>query len=261
MKIATFNCNSVRQRQDIILDWLAEFEPDVLSLQEIKCVDEQFPREPFEENGWHVESFGQKSYNGVALISRQPLTQVQRGLGLFQPTERECDRRVIAATLSGVRVINTYVPNGTRVGTDKWVYKLAWLERFREFLAAEMARFPNIVWMGDINIAPTPDDVYEPARHLGGVGHHPEEFVRLSSILELGLTDLFRHLTPGPGHYTYWDFFLPNAVKRGLGWRIDTLYGTAPMLARLEECTIDVAPRLLVKPSDHTFVLGTFLDN
>lgn len=258
MKIATFNCNSVRQRQDIILDWLAEVQPDVLGLQEIKCVDEQFPREAFEENGWHVETHGQKSYNGVALITRQPPTMVDRGLGLFQPAEREDDRRLIAATVDGVRVINTYVPNGTKVGTDKWAYKLAWLERFREYLAGEMARHPSVVWMGDINIAPTSDDVYEASKKLGGVGHHPDEFSRLDAVLGLGMTDLFRHLTQGPGHYTYWDFFIPNALKRGLGWRIDTLYGTAPMVERLTACTIDTAPRALEKPSDHTFVVAEF---
>jgi len=252
MKIATFNANSVRARLPIILDWLASHETDVLALQETKCEDHVFPLADFEELGYHAVIHGQKSYNGVAVLTRGPLESVQKGFG--DPTMPE-DCRLLVGTYEGIRIINTYVPNGSKVGSEKWVYKLGWLERFRDFLKAEMARGP-VLWLGDINIAPTSDDVYEAERKLGEVGHHPDEFARLSALVDLGLTDLFRKFTQAPGHYTYWDFFIKNAPQRGLGWRIDHIYASADVANRCTACTIDMEPRLAERPSDHTFVVA-----
>ncbi len=251
MRLATFNANSVRVRLPIILEWLAEFEPDVLALQEIKCEDSKFPVAEFEEWGWHAAVHGQKARYGVALISRRPLRSVRTGFG--DPLFPE-DCRIITAELDGVAIVNTYVPNGTEVGTDKWVYKLRWLERFRTMLAERYRPTDPLVWLGDINIAPTPEDVYEPKRHLGGVGHHPDEFERLAAITSWGLEDVFRRFHQGPGHYTYWDFVIPRAPERNLGWRIDHIYATAALADRFTGCTIDKDPRSAERPSDHTFV-------
>ena len=153
--------------------------------------------------------------------------------------------------------MNTYVPNGSKVGSEKWAYKMAWLEHFQSVAKGMMARGPWI-WLGDINIAPTPDDVYEPERKLGEVGHHPDEFSRLAAITDHGLTDCFRKHTQGPGHHTYWDFFIKNALDRKLGWRIDHIYASPEIESKCTACTIDYEPRRAERPSDHTFVMAEF---
>lgn len=251
MKVATFNANSIRVRLGITLDWLAENEPDALLLQETKCEDSQFPVADFEEAGWNVAIDGQKSYNGVAIISRHAIQNVQRGMG--DPAWPD-DKRIISASILGTRIVNTYVPNGTKVGSEKWDYKLGWLERFRSYLSAQRQQFGDCLWAGDINIALRPEDVYDSAKVLGGVGHHPKEFERLSAIIDDGWTDLFRVLNKDPGHFTYWEFVVPRAVERNVGWRIDHIYGTPGLVGKLKACTIDKEPRMLERPSDHTFV-------
>lgn len=255
MTIATFNANSIRVRMPIILDWLAEHEPDVLAIQETKCEDDKFPLSDIEDAGYHAAFAGQKSYNGVAILSREPAQQVRFG---FDDPMWPDDKRVMCASVGGVRIINTYVPNGNKVGNEKWTYKMGWLERFRGLLAVELQTHADVVWVGDINIAPKPEDVYDSPRQLGGVGHHPDEFIRLDAITALGMEDLFRKFTPGGGHFTYWDFFIPRAVDRGLGWRIDHIYGNPTMAARATRCEIDLEPRKLERPSDHTFVVVEF---
>lgn len=257
MTIATFNANSIRVRLPIILDWLAEHEPDVLAIQETKCEDHKFPLADIEDSGYHAVFAGQKSYNGVAILSREPAQQVRSG---FDDPMWPDDKRILCATIGGVRVINTYVPNGNKVGNEKWIYKMGWLERFRGLLASELQAYADVVWLGDINIAPKPEDVYNSARVLGGVGHHPDEFVRLESILNLGMEDMFRRFTPDGGHFTYWDFFISRGVERNLGWRIDHIYANPSMAGRAVRCEIDRAPRLLESPSDHTFVVVEFED-
>lgn len=255
MKIATFNANSVRVRLPIILDWLAVHDVDVLAIQETKCEDAQFPLEAFEEAGYHAAFHGQKSYNGVATVSRHPIENVRKGFG--DPAMPE-DCRILTLETAGVTVMNTYVPNGTQVGGDKWAYKMAWLERFRPFLEQHLRQNPKTVWLGDINIAPKPEDVYDSAKVSGGVGHHPDEFSRLAAIVDVGVVDLFRKHTQGHGHFTYWEFVIPKAVERNLGWRIDHLYAPPEFADRCASCTIDRAPRLMERPSDHTFVLAEF---
>lgn len=257
MKIATFNANSIRVRMPIILDWLAENEPDVLAVQETKCEDDKFPVADFEDAGWHAYFHGQKSYNGVALISRQPLANVSAGLG--NPLMPD-DCRVLSGALGEWRIVNVYVPNGNAVGSDKFEYKLQWLKEFRKFLSSRYRPADKLIVLGDINIAPTPDDVFDSQKHLGKVGHHPAEFEALDLVKGFGLVDLFRLKTQGPGHYTFWEFVIRNSVEKNLGWRIDHIYGTQPVADRLIACEIDKAPRLLDKPSDHTFVWAQFKD-
>ena len=255
MKIATFNAASVRARLPILVEWLATEEPDVLVIQETKVEDDKFPRAEFEELGYHLAVHGQKSWNGVAIVSRHPINSVRTGFGdeLFPN-----DCRIIACDVNGVSIVNTYVPNGNTVGSDKFVYKLSWLERFRTYLDQNYRPSEPLVWLGDINIAPEPQDVYDSKRLLGSVGHNPEEFTRLANIVDFGLIDVFRKFEEGPGHYTFWDFTIPRSVERNLGWRIDHIYATEQMAALCTSCTVDMGPRSWPRPSDHTFVIADF---
>lgn len=255
MRIATFNAASVRARLPLILEWLAEHEPDVLAIQETKVEDDKFPIAEFDDLGYTGVLNGQKSWNGVATFSRVPATNVQVGFGddLFPN-----DARIIACQVDGIDIVNTYVPNGSSVGSDKWDYKLQWLERFAAFLKQRYRPDGNLIWLGDINIAPTPNDVYDSARQYGKVGHHPLEFAALNKIVSFGLEDVFRKHHEGPGHYTYWDFVIPNSLQRNLGWRIDHIYATAPLAAVCTECFVDRGARAEPKPSDHTFVMAEF---
>lgn len=255
MTIATYNAAGIRARLDGILDWLATNEPDVLAIQETKVEDAKFPLAAFEELGYHAAINGQKAWNGVATLSRSVPTNVRRGFE--DPTMPE-DARLLTCEVDGLTIINTYVPNGSSVGSDKFAYKLRWLERFRRYLDESFRPDQPLVWLGDINVAPTPDDVYDSPRFLGGVGHHPEEFSRLTDIVSFGLTDLFRLHHPGSGYFTFFDFTIPNGAKRNLGWRIDHVYATAPLVPTSVDCTIDREARLGEKPSDHTYVVATF---
>jgi exodeoxyribonuclease-3 len=255
MRVATYNAASVRARLPIILEWLAEFEPDVLAIQETKVEDSKFPVADFEDLGYQVALNGQKAWNGVALLSRNPICEVRPGFGDELWAN---DARVLSGEIDGVAIVNTYVPNGSEVGSDKFAYKLKWLERFAQYLRQRFSPQQPLIWLGDINIAPTPADVYDSKRFYGGVGHHPDEFSRLARILEFGLEDVYRRLHPEPGAYTFWDFVIPRSVERNLGWRIDHIYATAPMAARLRACEIDVAARSAPKPSDHTFLYADF---
>ena len=255
MKIATFNAASIRARLPILVEWLADVEPDILAIQETKVEDEKFPRTEFEELGYEVAIHGQKAWNGVAILSRTPIGSIRTGFGdeLFPN-----DCRILTCQIDGVTIINTYVPNGNTVGSDKFTYKLSWLERFRTFLDQNFRPDDPLVWLGDINVAPKPEDVYDSKRMLGGVGHHPDEFSRLAKIVDFGLTDVFRKFEPEGGNYTFWDFQIPRSVERNLGWRIDHIYATAPLANLCTECTIDLDPRKWPRPSDHTFVVAEF---
>lgn len=253
MQVATFNAASIRARLGLVIEWLAENQPDLLAIQETKVEDDKFPLSEFEEVGYHVALNGQKAWNGVAIATKSPASRTVKG---FCDDAFLEDARILTCEYEGVKFINTYVPNGNAVGTDKFAYKLRWLDRFKQMLAERYQPGDKVVWMGDINIAPTPDDVYNSPKMLGQVGHHPEEFSRLAAIRDWGFTDLFRTHNEGPGHYTFWDFVIPRAVERNLGWRIDHIYGTASVASACQKCWIDIEPRKLEKPSDHTFVLA-----
>ncbi len=253
MVIATFNAASVRARLPILVEWLAEHEPDLVAIQETKVEDHKFPLVDFEEVGYHAELNGQKSWNGVAILTKSPVSKVVKG---FADDAFPEDARILTCEYQGITFINTYVPNGNTVGSEKWDYKLKWLARFKQMLQERYSPEQPLVWLGDINIAPTPDDVYNSPKMLGGVGHHPDEFALLSSIKSWGLTDLFREKTEGPGHYTFWDFQIPRSVHNNLGWRIDHIYATEPVAKLCTECWVDIEPRKMERPSDHTFVLA-----
>lgn len=255
MKIATFNAASIRARLPMTLEWLAENEPDVLAVQETKVEDDKFPMGDFEDLGYHVAVHGQKSWNGVCLLSRSPMTNVRIG---FEDDLMPTDARIISAEIDGIQVINTYVPNGNTVGSEKWVYKMAWLERFARLLRERYRPDDPVIWLGDINVARYPIDVFDSAKVYGGVGHHPDEFSRLDAILDFGLADMFRKFNQEAGQFTFWDFVVPNGFKRNIGWRIDHIYAPPSLAERCEACWIDKDARTMERPSDHTFVVAEF---
>ncbi|MDE3011171.1 MAG: exodeoxyribonuclease III [Pseudomonadota bacterium] len=253
MKIATWNVNSLKVRMPHLLDWLGSAAPDVIALQETKTEDAAFPRAPIEAAGWHVAFSGQKTYNGVALLSRRPGSHVQAGMPGFADEQK----RVIAASYGDVRVIGAYVPNGQAVGSDKYEYKLRWLEAFTAYLRSELERWPRLVVVGDYNIAPEDRDVHDPKAWEGSVLVSPAERAAFRGLLGLGLHDAMRLFAQPDGTYTWWDYRAAG-FRRNLGLRIDHILASAALAAECQACTVDVAPRKLERPSDHAPVWAEF---
>ena len=255
MKIATFNANSVRSRLPILLRWLEKEKPDVLALQETKVVDASFPRADFENAGWHVACRGQKSYNGVALISKKPLEQICLRMDPGNPEE---EARFMTALCGDVLLINTYVPQGFAVDSPKFQKKMKFFADLKALLARTVGPDQPALWMGDINVAPTEIDLWDPQRNADHPCFHPLAREAFQSVCGDRWTDLFRLKETGGGHYTYWDYLWPANFERNRGWRIDLMMGTAPMAPRLERIWIDKEPRGWEKPSDHTFLAAEF---
>ncbi|MDZ7696447.1 MAG: exodeoxyribonuclease III [Deltaproteobacteria bacterium] len=254
MKIATFNANSIRARLPVTLDWLAQETPDILCIQETKVQDKDFPAAAFAEAGYHVTFRGQKSYNGVAIVSRSP----QDPLDLMFGTENDEAARLITSRIDGIPVINAYVPQGFEVGSDKFRYKLSWLNDFFDYIEARYRPADPLIVTGDFNVAMTPEDVHDPEGLAGAVGFHPDEQAVLQRFLDWGLVDIFRRHVQGSGLYTFWDYRVPNGFKRNIGWRIDYILATAPLAETSKNAWIDTQPRALPKPSDHTFLVAEF---
>lgn len=248
MKLATWNVNSLRVRLPHLLDWLKTAQPDVVGLQELKCTDEQFPSAEIEAAGYQCVSNGQKTYNGVAIIARHPIENVVRDMPNFADEQK----RVIAATVNGVRIVNAYVVNGQSVGSDKYAYKLRWLAAFREGVRDELTDHPKLAVMGDFNIAPTPDDTHDAAQWEGGILCSEPERAGYKALLDLGLRDAYVIASEKTGRFTWWDYRLAS-FQRDLGLRIDHVL-LSPALA----CTrwdVELAPRRLERPSDHAPVI------
>ena len=254
MKVATFNVNSLRARLPIVLEWLEGQGPDILCLQETKVQDQDFPAGPLEEVGYRAAFRGQKSYNGVAILSKSPLERLRTEL---YPGGDE-QARFISASAGGVPIINVYVPQGFAVGTDKFAYKLTWLRDLLSFIKGEYDPSGPLILAGDFNIALEPEDLFDPEQFKGEVAFHPDEQALLKEFLGWGFVDLFRKHVPEGGHYTFWDYRIPNGFKRNMGWRIDYLLATAPAAAACVDCWIDTGPRGLKKPSDHTLLVAQF---
>ncbi|MFM1884898.1 MAG: hypothetical protein RL026_55, partial [Pseudomonadota bacterium] len=251
--IASWNVNSLKVRLPQLVEWLAANPIDVLGLQETKLTDENFPQAELEALGYHVSRSGQKTYNGVALLSRQPQADVQFGFDGFEDEQR----RVAIATVGGVRVLNLYVPNGQAVGSDKYAYKLRWLEALHAQLERELARHEQVVVMGDFNIAPDDRDVHDPVAWAGQILCSGPERSALQGLLGLGLSDTFRLFEDAAGHFSWWDY-RQGGFRRNLGLRIDLVLASAAMAARCAGSTIDKEPRRAERPSDHAPAVARF---
>jgi exodeoxyribonuclease III len=255
IKIATFNANSIRVRMDILLNWLKKEQPDVLAVQETKVQDHEFPREPLEAAGWNVVFHGQKSYNGVAFISKKPVTNI---VDRLYPKDAEEQARFLLGEVDGVLLVNTYVPQGFDITSEKYQYKLKFLADLKKFFQKNVPTDRPALWMGDLNVAPTEIDLNNPKGNKDHPCFHIDARNALADTMSGKWTDLFREKEKGPGHYTFWDMRQPGAFQRNLGWRIDFILGTPPMAGRLQKIWIDTKPRGLEKPSDHTFLVAEF---
>jgi exodeoxyribonuclease-3 len=251
MKLATWNVNSLKVRLPHLLDWLAKHAPDVVCLQETKTEDPNFPVAELEAAGYKAAFSGQKTYNGVAIIARTPLTDVQPGIPSFEDEQK----RVVTATVGDLRVVCAYVPNGQAVGSDKYEYKLKWLRAFAAWLRAELARHPRLVVLGDYNVAPEDRDVHDPRLWEGQVLCSEEERAAFRRLLDLGLKDSFRLFEQPEKSFTWWDYRM-NQFKRNMGLRIDHILVSPDLAAKCTSCAIDVEPRRLERPSDHAPVVA-----
>jgi len=246
MKLATWNVNSLKVRLPHVLKWLAENPVDLLCLQETKQQDEDFPRDALQGAGYFSVFSGQKTYNGVAILSREPVGDIQYGI----PGYADEQKRVIAATFGGVRVVCIYVPNGQSVDSDKYYYKLDWLNALRDWLKDELVRYPKLAVLGDYNIAPEDRDVFDPVVWQGSVLVSEAERIQFNRLLKIGLHDSFRLFEQAEKSYTWWDYRM-MAFRRNQGLRIDHILVSDALVAQCKSCVIDKGPRKLERPSDH----------
>lgn len=254
MKIATWNVNSLNVRLPHVLDWLRAQPVDVLALQELKLTDERFPAQALREAGYAACWAGQPTYNGVALLSRLDTVGEPRDVVRNNPLFPDTQQRLISAEFAGVRVASAYFPNGQALDSDKFVYKLAWIDALETWLRDTLATQPAVVLAGDYNIAPDDRDVHDPAAWAGQLHCSEPERERFARLLALGFSDAFRLFEEGPKHFSWWDY-RQLAFRRNAGLRIDHLLVSRALLPRVRACTIDRAPRKLEKPSDHTPVI------
>jgi len=254
MQIATWNVNSLKVRLPHLLTWF-ENNPDieVIGLQETKQTDDKFPQETLEEAGFHVAFAGQKTYNGVAVISKHPIKDVVTDLsGIEDP-----QRRVLACTIKGVRIYNLYFPNGQALDSDKFHYKMNWLEALHTQIQQEAKDHDKLIVMGDFNIAPADEDVHDPAEWMNKVHCSAIERTQLQRLFDKGLTDCYRQFEQKPKSYSWWDY-RAGSFKRNRGLRIDLILASDALVKNLEKCWIDVEPRKMEQPSDHTPVVAEF---
>ena len=253
MKIATWNVNSMNVRQGHVVEWLQAQQPDILVLQEIKQLTEKFPVGALREIGYHSIASGQKTYNGVAVVSKaEPVDPVTDLPGIEDP-----QRRVLASTAGDVRVINLYVPNGSEVGSEKYAYKLGWLASLRTFLESELAEHDNVVVLGDFNIAPADADVHDPEKWGEAILCSPPERQALKALLELGLVDVFRKFDQPEKTFSWWDYRAAG-FRRNAGLRIDLILASKTMADRCTASYVDKEPRAWERPSDHAPVVAEF---
>jgi exodeoxyribonuclease-3 len=253
LNIATWNVNSLRVRLPQVLEWLADTQPDVLAIQETKLPDTDFPTNDMEQAGYAVMFSGQKTYNGVAILSRLSMMDSMIDIpGLDDP-----QRRVLGVTIGGIRVLNLYVPNGESVVSAKYQYKLNWLKKLYDFLQVELKKYSHMIVLGDFNIAPEAVDVYDPQEWEGRVLYSEQERQAFHGILQLGLRDCFRLQPQTEKSFSWWDYRL-NAFKRNRGLRIDHILASHVLATRCTKCVIDKRPRAWERPSDHAPVIAQF---
>lgn len=251
MKLATWNVNSLKVRMPHLVDWLDSAAPDVVCLQELKLEDPKFPRDELAAAGYASAFAGQKTYNGVAILARAPLEDVQIGIPGFADEQR----RAIAATVDGLRVVCLYAPNGQAIGSDKYEYKLRWYAALREWIKDELTRHTRLAVLGDLNIAPEDRDVHDPKAWEGQVHVSEPERAEFRALLGLGLKDSFRLFEQAEKSFSWWDYRMMG-FRRNAGLRIDFVLLSAALAAHCTSCVIDKAPRKLERPSDHTPVVA-----
>ena len=254
MKIASFNVNSIRSRIDIVINWLTKNAPDVLCVQETKAQDVDFPTEPFDKIDYNYAFKGQKSYNGVAIFSKSEIKNVTYGFA----DEPKDQSRFITAQINGINIINTYIPQGFERDSEKFEYKLDWLERLKKYFDNNFTPDDKIVWVGDFNIAPAAIDVYDPDRLQGHVCFCPQVRDAFEDFIQWGFVDIFRKYCADAGQYTFWDYRMRGGFSRNQGWRLDHILATKPIADKSTACYIDKDPRKMEKPSDHTPIIAEF---
>ncbi len=257
-KLATFNTNGIRARLHIILPWLEENDIDCLCVQETKVQDRDFPSEPFSSAGMNVVFRGQKAYNGVAVISPHKILNVSYGFG-DEIDEPDDDARLLSCKILGINLINTYVPQGKALDHPDFQKKLLWFRRLKTLFDKRYNKSDRLVWCGDMNVAPEPIDVYAPEKKLNHVCFHESVRKAFKDCRKWGLSDCFRIIHPDePDQYTFYDYRIPKALERKLGWRIDHILATPELSQNIRDCFIDLEPRKKTKPSDHTFLVAQF---
>jgi len=254
MMIASWNVNSIRRRMPILLEWLDRHKPDVMCLQETKVQDELFPVAELREAGYHARFRGMKSYNGVATLSRKEPESVSYGLEEGPDSE---DVRILETVIDGISFVNTYVPQGYKIGTDKYAFKLEWFRRVRRYFEQRHEPARPVIWTGDMNVAPQPIDVCHPDRRVNDVDFHIDARNAYADAVAWGFTDVFRTLHPDRVQYTYWDYFR-NALGNNWGWRIDHILATTPLAAVCRSADVDMEPRHAPGASDHTVIWAEF---
>jgi exodeoxyribonuclease III len=254
MKIATWNVNSIRKRLPLLVDWLAHNSPDVMCLQETKVQDSEFPADALRAAGYHVTFRGEKGYNGVATLTRNAPEAVFHG---FHDGPDNEDVRVLQVVVSGLPILNTYVPQGYKVGSDKYATKIEWLRRVRQYFDERLAPAKPAIWTGDMNVAPESIDVYHPDRRAKDPDFHIDARNAYAEAAAWGFTDVFRKLHPERVQYTYWDYFR-RAFENNWGWRIDHIMATAPLAGVCRAAEVDIEPRRNPAASDHTIVWAEF---
>lgn len=254
MKVATFNCNSIRKRMPIVLDWLKFNRPDVLCLQETKVIDADFPIEPLSQAGYYVTFRGMKGYNGVATLTRSKPDKI--GYGFCEGPDSE-DFRMISTEVSGITIINTYIPQGASIDSPKYQYKLQWFKRLQQYFDEHLNSTSLALWVGDMNVAPRPLDVHSPDKHLNHPCYHEQARQAYEQTVKKRFIDVFRLHYPDRVQYTFWDFFA-NSFATNKGWRIDHILATPSLAPRCELIEVDLIPRRAPNPSDHTVVWAQF---
>jgi exodeoxyribonuclease-3 len=254
MKVASFNVNGLRARLPIVLDWLGRHQPDVLCLQETKVQDTEFPADALKNTGYEYAFKGQKSYNGVAVFSKEKIKNVQAGFN-DEPNDAS---RLITVQTKKITIVNTYIPQGNMPESEQYQYKLKWFERLRKYFERDFKPSEPVVWLGDFNVAPEDIDVYDPVRLAGQVCFNPQVTDALKQVCEWGFVDLFRLHCKEAEQYTFWDYRERGAFSRNLGWRLDHILATKPLAQKCTACYIDKEPRKEERPSDHTPIIAEF---
>ena len=254
MKIATWNVNSIAIRLEQVLNWLKTHDIDVLCLQETKCVDEKFPLEAIRNEGYNAAFMGQKSYNGVAILSKHSITDVQYN---FPDDDADAPKRLIAATVENIRIVNTYIPNGTELWTDKFTFKLDWLQRLRKFFDVTCNTDGDVLLCGDFNVAPDERDVWDVKTWEGKLHFTKPERAAMHHVKQWGLVDVFRQINGDEKEFSWWNY-REGAFFKNHGLRIDHIWTSTSLAEKCTACWIDKTPRTLERPSDHTPVVAEF---